>query len=91
MNVLHIMSNAIFSWNNIVCEERAAQGPARNYRQYTGLNLSLEMPPLTWSPSHIEKGEQCLFSENPHRNSKPGTRAWQAPRPLLYNIVGKVC
>ena len=23
-----------------ICEERAARGPARNYRRYTGLNLN---------------------------------------------------
>ena len=29
------------------CEERAARGPAQNYRRYTDLNLNSRRPPLT--------------------------------------------
>ena len=42
-------------------EERAARDRARNHRQYTFLNLNPTRPPLTLSPSHIEKGETMLF------------------------------
>ena len=36
-------------------------GPARNFRQYTGINLNSTVPPSTWSPSHIERGETIKF------------------------------
>ena len=31
------------------CEERAARGPVRNERRYTGINLNTTRPPLPWS------------------------------------------
>ena len=79
-----------------MCEERAARGPAWNLRRYTGLNLNSTRPPLTWSPSHIEKGETMLFLWKPYTETagfEPGTHAWLArqlgalaiaPSPLLY-------
>ena len=36
-------------------EERAARGPERNKRRYTGFNLNSTKPPLMWSPRHISE------------------------------------
>ena len=49
------------------------------FRPYTSLNLNSR--PLTWSPSHIEKGETMLFLWEPHIGAmelEPGTHAWLA-------------
>ena len=47
------------SWRVVhIVKDRAARGPALNYRWFTGFNPNFTRPPLTWSPSHIEKGEK---------------------------------
>ena len=76
-------------------------GPARNHRRYTGLNLNSTRPPLTWSPSYIEKGETMLFLWKLHTGTagfETGTHAWLAkqsgtlaiaPRPLFKELLMK--
>ena len=64
----------------------------------------LDEAPLTWSPSHIEKGETMLFLWKPHTGTaglEPGTHAWLArqsgalaiapcPLPCAYVLYGTV-
>ena len=70
----------------------SSAGPARNKRRYTGLNLNLTQPPLTWSPSHVEKAETILFLWRPHTGTagfEAGTHAWlarQSPNHLLFSF-----
>ena len=63
-----------------------ARGPARNLRRYTGLNLIMTRPPLTWSPSHIEKGGTRIFLWKPHTGTagfEPGRmHDWRVSRAL---------
>ena len=63
------------------------------------LNLNSTRPPLTWSPSHIERGEMMLFLWKPHTGTvgfEHGTHAWLtrqsgalaiAPFPFICYIV----
>ena len=50
-----------------------------NWRRYAGNNINSTRPPLTWSPSHIERVETRCFLWKKHTRSagfEPGTHAW---------------
>ena len=55
--------------------------PAGNWRRHTLFNLNSTGPPLTWSPSHMKKGEPRIFLLKPHTGSRgfePWTQGWLA-------------
>ena len=64
-----------------VCGARSAW-PCVKLTSIHGLNLNPTRPPLTWSPSHIEKRETNLFLWKPHTGTsgfETGTHCATAP------------
>ena len=84
---LDVFSHTLF----LIYEEQAVRGSARNKRRYTGLNLNSTKPTKTWSPSHIEKGEKCCFSDNPtweQRGLSPGRmHDWRGSHPIPFSSL----